>query len=595
MVETRKGLSYILEVMVAILVVMAFTYGLVEYQGQDQSWSEYRGEIAAQDLANAIYTSGHTDSFVQEGNIGSLKTAVSALSDRDTEVSGSITNIPVNEINIGFHTLRDQEYTDIDVEEVQPDDRCGGEDDLEEIRDEKEDGSDILRTTDDTGEQGFEDEYGVRLYFANTGAQFDENIEYDSVWVDNSGNCLFSDDDGPHRVHEIFEWGDEESEDSHDWFAFKGIENEENLIVHNATQVNEFREMLNEDVSGMTTDTEVNTFTFDEELNDFDIVLFRESESLVEIENEGTAQLDEFLEDNPAIFLIEPNIEYNEGNNNDFIGSYLDSSGFEWMHFNEMGELGYDDGYERNELAPAEFTDDSDSDRIYTYFRGLRGQEHSLDMRPPGKIVSAEDTRTTDNPLLQTTQQQYDTDSLNRVESLEEDDTYDGEFEQKWIGEITFPDTQYDVANYLLQSGGAIASRVDQEQSGDFEGDPYLIGEEAVIDDLRYIALPTCQEDEEDCAEFVFSGNSNIELMSHRTQIERVDDAESITVTTYENKYDGDQLRLITSLIYHKSEDELSFEGDEQPSDITTSTIGNAADSSNDPHIPYRIDLRWSR
>jgi len=46
----RKGLSYILEVMISILVVFAFVQGMVQYEGQDQDWSEFRGEMAAQDF-----------------------------------------------------------------------------------------------------------------------------------------------------------------------------------------------------------------------------------------------------------------------------------------------------------------------------------------------------------------------------------------------------------------------------------------------------------------------------------------------------------------------------------------------------------------
>lgn len=582
MVKSRKGISYVLEVIIAILVVISFSFGIVEYTGQEQDWSEYRGEIAANDLTYSLYESGHMEVFVQHSNTGSLKTAVNAISGRDTEISGSIQNIPLNEINMGFHTLQEDVHDDLDVTEVSSGDRCYN--DLEEIEEEKVDG-DILRTNDD-----FEDNYNVRLYFADTGAVFSEDVSYDSLWVDNSTSCQFSNEDGPFYLDEIFLWGDRETVDPNNHFAFKGIENQDTLTVHNASQVHNFREMFRESLNGIPTDTSVNTFTFDESLSDFNVVVFRQADSLEEIQG-NEAQLSNYLEDNYALFLLESDI----GQNN-FQNSFLDAAGFEWLAFPNTGEIGYNDPDYEGGQSGVQFTESGRSDQVLTYFRGLRGEPFNLEMSPPGKIKSNTDEGiTTEKPILEGLKR-YDSSELEVEETLDSDHTYTGdpEYCERYEDTLEFPTGEYGVINSILEAEGcgAVASNIDSENNDEYEMGPYLIGEEFVLDNINYMAFPTCQDESEDCAEFIFTGNENIELIPHRSELDNVDGGEEIAIASYEEEYEEQQLKVLGALIYYMSEDEIHFEGQESSTDISTSVIGSV---DNEAHIPYKMDLRWSR
>jgi len=524
------------------------------------------------------------DTFIQERNTGSLESTVNTLSGRDTEVSGGIENIPVNEINVGFHTLEEDEYEEVNVEELTEDDQCGRPGDLEEIEEEKASGTEILRTVEEQGDEpgsmSFEERYGVKLYFADTGAQFDEDVQYDSVWVDNSSECQFADEDGPFRLNEHFKWGDNETDEPEDWFTFKGIENEEHLRVHNATQVRNFELMLDETLAGIPTETEVNTFRFDEDIEDLDITIFRETQSLEEIDD---SILDEYLEEKPAIFLLESETDYN-----DFQGTYLDDAGFRWMNFDNIGEIEYEDDTYDGSTTSSSFSEHPTSDRVLTYFNGLGGDEGSLEINPPGKIVSAEDSMTTEDPLLESNEHNYNTSVFEIEKELPGS--------EPWEGEMDFADETYDVRNLILEGGGTVASEIDTNHDGEYDEGPLLIGEEVIIDQVNYMAFPTCQDQSSECAEFLFAGSSNVELIPHRTSLDNVDEGESVSIAGYQSSYDEEQLKLLTALIYYKSEDEMAFEGAEEPSDIETSVIGSIGkDEIEKPHIPYRLDLRWSR
>lgn len=582
MVETRKGLSYSIEVIVASLVILAFALGTFQVE-DGTNWSEYRGQVAANDLTHTLQATGHIESTIQNRGTGTLETTVSTLSDRDAEISGTIEGIPINQINVGFHTLEEDRYHH-DVIEVDQNDQCHGE--LSEIEEDMQDPDGTIYRSDPDDNLAFEDQYNAELYFADTGSLFEE-VDIDSVWVNNGTNCQFADESGPFRLHEIFRWADDQDGAEEDYFDFKDFETGSNpqFTVHHATEVVEIRNILDREVNGIETDTNVDTFTFNElgDLTDYDTIVFRDTEAFNQNPdiNNYEPEIREFLEQGSIIFMM------TFEDQSEFEGNLPHSLGFEWA---ERGgdELDYEN-YE--EISSATFTDSEKSRNVETYFTGLGGQSPII--QSPGKIMSnTQGTFSTENPVVEMNNVVYNEENWDRQQDNLAGPSSNEDTCNYWEGQIDFPTGTYSVRNAELQAAtgcGAWAAQIQED--GQFES--YLTAENLILDRMRYIAFPRCEvgSDEEDCVQFVYSGNPNVEGVAYRSEFEDLE-GEEVYLTGYPDDPTTSTKELTASLVYASNEGELSFQGDEEPADIDTETYGMISERTN---MPYRLNLRWSR
>jgi hypothetical protein len=189
--------------------------------------------------------SGRLENFVKRGETGSIQTALNVISDRDLEVSGSVSNLPTASIDIAYATPEDKQ-TESEITEVKAGDRCYN--DLGIIKDGSNDISSnpIYRSDGD-----LEDNYNARLYFSNTSI----SNSYDTLWIDNgSKTCQFDPTTDRFTINEIFNWKDGTG---NNYFEFEDISISENeALYYNASQAVNIRAITRSRVNEIETDVE---------------------------------------------------------------------------------------------------------------------------------------------------------------------------------------------------------------------------------------------------------------------------------------------------------------------------------------------------
>ncbi len=587
-----KGIGYALEAMVATITILIFSLGAMQVAGPSQDWSDYQREVAAQDLTYSLQASGHLENFVQRGETGSMQTALKTISDRDMEVTGLVSNVPVYETDIGFYTKEDDRITQTLTDDLG---QCEGS--IGELEDFSEDP--VLRTD---GEYEEESEYNVTLYFGNTNPTHkDTPSGYDTLWVDNgTQRCQFAEEDGPFYTNEMFFWGDWESEADTDFFDFKEVEDDEEATFYRATQPRNITNMIDRGVNEIRADISMDMVDFEEiESEDYDFLVFREREVLSDIENNREI-LENHVVNGPALFMM--NLE--EDDLDDY--SFMEDTNFEWM------DAGYEDGYD-GEATNVAFSGHSESSQIETYFEGLGGTTSEVSMKPPGKLVSnAEGTLEPSRHTVYTPGESYDISDMEVVvedmDEVEEDDV-NGEPESECYGEdyaiteyegVDFPDYgQVNVINVRLGSDSESCNldergvKIDTTQSGEYDSDLILNGEEIELGGRNYI-MNTQEIDDCDgrheCIEFLSGAESFIEIAPYRETFSDFR-GQKIMFTGYKEEYQEHDLKLLGAMIYWLRGDQYSFQGDEDPEGVSTTAYGSVEE---EVYLPYSINLRWS-
>lgn len=575
-----KGLGYAIESMMAIIIILGFALGAVQVSSPDQDWSDYQRHIAAQDITYSMQSSGKLENFVERGEMGSFQDSAATISEREMEVSGAVSNLPLYELSVGYFTIPENRF---DENIVEAGETCD-EDDLSELYESVDEGE-IYRT-----DGGLEDEYETRLYLANTnptGLEFDTS-GYDTLWVDNGTECQFADEDGPFHLNDIFYWGDDENSSPGDHFDFKDADiDSEEALFYNATQAQSIKTTLREGLNEINTDVSLDVVDFNEiESESHQILIFPERESLDIIDSNQNA-IESHMVEGSMLFLMNPE----EGDMNSDI---LSSLNFEWV------DVSYEDNSYDGGLTEARFSQERDSINLETFYRAQDSEEVDLDdlqLRPPGNVISNSSSRIEPGRTLYSSSQIYDfsewsftEDNMNYEGSHSDDpgdcdDVHSGTADFEGVDNVDFINAAVgsNCDNYALV--------FDFDGDGDYDSSVYLNGERVKQNNIEYaIDLYGCGIEGE-CATFHAVGQGNVELFPNTRTFDWVSGESRVGMLGYQDRYNETQRKLISSTIHWLTEGDHTFEGREDPSEVDTSAKGSVY---NQVYMPYKIDLRWS-
>ena len=600
-----KGLGYALEAMVALLTLILFSLGALQIADFEQDWGEYQREVAAQDLTYSLETSGHTSNFISRGETGSIQTAMTTISDRSMEVSGLVSEIPVTELSIGFYTLGD-DTEEVDVTTLNS---CDA-DEISELQDFSSD--DILET--DGGLED-EDEYNVTLFFGNTNAAGSTpRAGYDTLWVDNGTNCQFAAEDGPFYLDEIFYWGDDDTPEDSNYYDFKSIDADESsggtADFYRATQAVNIIEAGSPGPNDIRTNIRPDMVDRDGlDSESFDITVFTEMEALGFMNDNEDLMID-LINEGSMMVLANPGSE-TDITDNDF----LSRTGISWMG------TGFSDSYSGDE-ADAAFSDEPHSIEVDTFYTGMEGNSN-FEMTPPGQAVSNKSDDLSPSRTIYSLSETYDTVQWQSndmsMNSIDESSTslyvpddyctnynYDEESpgeEDLTEGTVNFPNEgDVDILSVKLgQSDDFCDDQIERGIVFEFEDDLYLNGERVEIGGIEYIIdsnVDVNNEDECDfwgeCANFIPSitnSDDNVELMITRERMQDIEGAERFAMSGYQETYTDDQRTALMSTIFWLAGDERSFEGEDDPENVDSLSIGNIEGPA---YMPYSLYMRWS-
>jgi len=589
----QKGFGYAAEAILAVATILLFLFGAVEVE-QGQQWSEFREQSSAEDLTYTLKQTGYTDHAIKNAETGSLQTAFSTLTERSTEVSGLVSNLPINENRIAFYTIDNKRHTQ-QLDEVESGDPC--QDDLEEISSRSEEP--VLRSE------------GIELQNSKTNTTYIGDLDprisggngeqdYDSLWVDNGTECQFSDEEGPYNLEEIFKWEDE-------YYDIKWIDGDtDEMKLYQATQPVNFREKLDERVNSIETYTTVDTVNFSRlGSRTYQTAVFREDEALDDINSteENRKITEDFLDTGSILFLANLNSNHFDE------GKILDEAGFKHL------SVSYEGSYSGGETQGV-FNSNPGSQEVLTYYKGLGGPT-PLSLQPSTKVISdTEDTTESGDALLKANENYNFSEWEDQTTSMSsvppsgvigepDSDCYSETNRPLTEASVSLRKNNYDIINAELgtsdtycQNNNDRAIKIDFDGNGynDNEDGPYLNGEFVKVDNVTYAvniknsdSNPGC--DEGDCVEFKLIGDRQVELVSRRTGFTNIS-GQKIALTGYENSYSDQDLTLLTSAIYWLRGDQTSFQGNQEPGGINSKTISGI---NNRTYLPYELDLRWSQ
>jgi hypothetical protein len=594
----RKGVGYSLEAIVAIATVIFFVLGGLTVP-ENQNWSDFRLQVASDDLTYALQDSGYVDSALKHGGVGSMQTAASTVMERDVEVSGIVSNLPIAESRAAFYIKPSKRFTQ-KLREVDSSDKCSG--DLGEITSRSENGR-VLRTDSSAGELADSYHDNVTLYVGDldprTSGGGDGEVNYDSVWVDNGTTCQFTSEEGPYFIDEIFGWENE----SYDLEWINADTGDKKIRLYRANQALRVDKYLEKPVNGVETFVSIDTVNFDElESGDYDVALLRGRKSVDYVDSGNMSAVTEFMEDGSLLVLA--NLTSTHFDSDDF----MSESGFAYV------EVPYKGSYSGGEIEGS-FYQDSHSQDIETYFKGLKGDETSLSTLPSRVFSSTGEVIESSEAILQSTSQSYKLSEWNRTNrsmkqvqsggltgapesSCYTDSSTNSSFTK---GSLEFPDAEdYTFINAELGVDSAYCSnndergvKIDTDRDGSYEDERTLLNDQIVqIANRNYVVdiiRDGCNEGE--CLGFTFIGDRNIELVSLRNSFPGYNGG-SIAVMGYEKRYESQDLRLIAAIIHRLRGDQINFVGLSPPEGISTSTYSGIKEET---YLPYEVNMRWSK
>lgn len=573
----RIGAGYSIEAVLSAVILFTFAVGALQAP-PDKDWSEFQREVAARDISYVMKEKGDLNSFLKNADTGAIRTTAKTISSQSLGVSGTIDNLPLNELRVGFHTMPEYVHHNM-TEEVTPDDNCYG--DLGEITSESE--YTVLKTNVTSSQ--LTDRHGVNLYFGDsdprTPGGFNDERDYDSVWVDNGTRCVFTPAEGPYSLDEIFLWGNQTDSDPENYYDFKRFEDGSGeFTLYQADKAQRFRNGLSKPLNGIKTDTAVDTFNFTStSLTDYNIIVFQRNESLDRI-NTYENRFRDYMGQGSTFFLMnltEQDMEY----------SFMEDIGFQWMDINYTSDV---DNYE------ATFSDYILSEEIETYFQGLGGNQDNISLKPGGKVISGQgSTSTSRDDLLYARNTAFNVDQLDgtpvgtwaSTPSSPCNNAYTATFEflDKSYSPETYTVENVDIAKTSSDCGEERGLKIDLDGDGNREG-PFLRNEVIEINNRRYVP----QIESPTSAEFVFAGSRKVELINHRRVFDDLQGERAARVGFKEN-YGSSDMDAIVSTMYWLRGDQVQFRSAETPTALSTTVIGGI---NEDVFMPYRLEMRWS-
>lgn len=566
-----KGAGYSIEALLASAILFTFAFGAVQMPDA-KDWSSFQRGISARDLSLTLKKTGDLNSFLENSDTGNIREAATAITGRDLKVSGTVHNLPMNQLSVGFHTTEDEIHTNMTVP-IGPDDRCFG--DLGELESESE--RPVRRSTNISG--SLEKEIGTRLYFTDedptTAEGFNDRKDYDSVYVDNGSKCLFSPSEGPYRLDEILYWG---NRTDGRFIEFKNHSIRNNFTVYDARRAARVGKALRAPVNGIETDTAVDTFTLDKTLSNYDITVFMEQKSLEDVE-ENIEKVERFMQEGSV--LVSANLSRPDMGN-----ELIETIGLKWLEASR----------DSTEDIRESFSSTSESERLRTLFNGVKGDVSGLSLVPGGKIYSSQSRyETSREDLLYTAKSSYRDGDLNgAVPPGEVWTPTDANCGTDTSATMEIPDTSgneedFPVVNRNLDEEGGCGLRgleIDRDRDGSLEG-PFLENEVFTIDDRRYVPKISSY----DQARLVFAGSRKVELVNYRKSLEEIEGGGKAARTGFEEVRSEQDIRFMAALLYWLAEDQNSFNGETSGSTVSTQVIGGI---DNGVFMPYKLDLRWS-
>jgi len=582
-----------IEGIIAAVTIFIFAFGQTPAETA-QDWSAFQDQITANDLSYTLKKTGDMNAILKRQHTGSLQTAVSSMTEQQLEISGTVDNLPLNDASIGFTSTNyggiQERHTD-PIRDVQSGDRCSG--DLEEI--EEQDGTSIKRT-EDPG-----DHDGVVLYFADTDPQIsggtNSEVEYDTLYVDNQTRCQFSESEGPFYIDDFFRWNTSISGE-YEYYDFKNVDGgSDQFTYYNATLPSDLKKRMNQPINGIRTTQSIDTFNLaTTNINTYDLIVVRREEAIEHINAtpDDEQKIGDFLKNKPVLVLA--NLSKSNVEN-----GFIADTGLKWI------DLSYS-----SQPNNYQFSESAASRKLETYFYGSNGDKSELDLPPGGKISSSNgESLTQEDPLLQARDGNYVIDPWNATNhSMEQvdPDSIDGKPESACYGSdpssnltrgtFSFPDNssdsdvEYDVINAKMgktsdECGVVRALSIDLDDDGIYteEGEgPLFSGERIIVESKEY----TIDVTENDSAQFIFSGNSNPEIINYRSSFEDFR-GDQLARIGYKEDYSENSMKLVSSTVYWLLGDTTEF-GQEEPSSVSTTVLGSIDQNT---YMPYKVSLRW--
>ena len=570
----RKGIGYSIEAILSAVILFTFAFGAVT-PPDTQGFSQFQNEIAARDLTHMIKKTGDLDIFLKNSNTGGIRSELSSVSSKNLKASGTVSNLPVGETEIAFHTMPSEVHVN-GTEPVEPGDRCEG--DLASLDASSEEP--ILRADIS---QSLVNRHTSYLYFGDSDplnpSGYNGKEDYDTVWVDNGTKCVFSPSEGPYRINDIFLWGNSSDPDSR-YYEFKNINaSKGQFTVYEADNAFDVKKMMNRELNGINTDTVFNTVNFSSpDIYGYDVMVFQENETVPRFSTYRNLLRD--VASNTSMLLM-MNMTQSDAQNN-----FVQDLGFKWTPMDYSSVSSY----------RATFSAYGNSNNIESYFLGLGGDPRDLSLKPGGQIISNQGSRETSrDDILYARNVRYNSGNLeDKVTSSSSWSSTTGPTPCTHNkADFSIPDPSYtpqtiSVKNIDVEDGcGTRALNIDFDNDGDFETGPVLEDEIVKIFNRRY--SPSISGANSASLEFV--GSKKVELINHRKALENISGAKAARMA-YESDYEEDDLKMVASTIYWLRDDNVRFESTDQSSYTATKIVGGV---ENRLFLPYRLDLRWSR
>jgi hypothetical protein len=607
----RKGAGYMIEVMTALLVMFGFILGNAP-SDPATDWSNFQKEVIAEDFTYVMEKTGDTESFIRGGETGSLVTASEALSRDRVTASGTVENVPISRQTVGFNIREIDRYNETVEPVADLGDQCYQDDDLEELSD----NSEILRTVNPRA--------GAYLYVTDSNPSIstgNTNEDYDTVWVDNGTRCQFSSAEGPYYRDEFLYWGDGPGGDHWEFneIYYDDSSNEGDLELYNSTQIIRLKKVLESEVNDIDTGVEVDSVAVDrEDLEDYDILVFRERGTLTTgVLDEDPGKVQDFMSDGSVLLMMDLERTDFYDTNNNLRDNFITSTGLKWV------DMPYRIDYRDNpgDSVGGSFTDESESETLQTYFKGVNGDLGNLNLTPAGNISSSNSQKfkrseallSSDQGAYQITEWNVTNYSMQQVDPAKidgypntacvEDGTVDGnltrgnfsfqEYETGEKVEYRAISTKLGEDDKFCSENDIRALNIDLNRNGDY-GDQgegaFLNGESHTILGKRYTVYFPSEEAIQNgtAAEFIYTGDSDIEVINYRTSFEGFP-GDKLARLGYKERYNAAEKKMISSVIHWLSEETTEF-GAQEETQISTENIGAVKENT---FMPYRIALRW--
>jgi hypothetical protein len=598
MVE-RKGIGYAIESLIAVATVLIFIFGSLQIP-DNQDWDSFRRQASADDLTYAIQDSEYMNHALSEGEIGSVQTAFSTITERNVEISGLVSNLPINENRVAFYTKPSRRHL-LGIEEV----NGGCEGDLEEITQDSEEPP--LRVNGSELGTPYDDE---TLYFGDLDPnQVGNNgkTDYDTVWVDNRTDCQFAEDEARYFIDDFIKLG------PHNFDIERINASLDEVELYNATQTVRFRDMLNRPVNDIKAFTTVDSADFNEvDSTDYNVLVLRTDEAVEEVNGPARDVVEDHLQQGSVLVMADLNSDNFNG------GDFMKEAGFKYIG------VPYSASYSGGEVS-GNFTSEEASQDIQSYFRGFRGQRNAISLKSP-RVISNSDDKIQSTESIINSEEKYELSQWNRGTTSMSDDNpgaYPGKPDSECYGttsssltsdSLQFPDGEdpgsaedtHEVLNVELGASPSYcatnntrAVMVDVDRDGDFQDadeGPILNNGRIDIADrpyavrIRFASInPLCGEGQ--CLDFIYVGDRDVELIPFRQNLGDVG-GDRIALSSYESRFEEEDRKIISSTVHWLRGDQLAFTGRNEPVSISTSTYSSIR---NETYIPYEVNLRWSK